>query len=71
MVDTECWLCILAELDDPVRERYNVAIACEMIRTEKESGITAHARTTLQAFHDGRASYGTVDDLRRDLLADE
>ncbi len=33
--------------------------------------IAAHAISTLQAFHEGRASYGTVDDLRRDLLAAE
>jgi hypothetical protein len=32
--------------------------------------IATHARNTLQAFRAGRASYGTVDDLRRDLLAD-
>ena len=32
--------------------------------------IATHARNTLQAFREGRASYGTVDDLRRDLLAD-
>ena len=31
--------------------------------------IAAHARNTLQAFREGRASYGTIDDLRRDLLA--
>jgi hypothetical protein len=32
--------------------------------------IATHARNTLRAFREGRASYGTVDDLRRDLLAD-
>ena len=29
--------------------------------------IAENARTTRQAFHEGRASYGTVDDLRREL----
>lgn len=33
--------------------------------------IAALARNTLQAFREGGASYGTIDDLRRDLLADE
>ena len=32
--------------------------------------IATHARNTLQAFREGRASYGTIDDLRRDLSAD-
>ena len=31
--------------------------------------IAANAQTTLQAFREGRASYGTVDDLRRELEA--
>jgi len=35
---------------------------------EKRRGeIAASARSTLQAFREGRASYGTVEDLRRDL----
>ncbi len=29
--------------------------------------IAENARATRQAFHEGRASYGTVDDLRREL----
>ena len=29
--------------------------------------IAANARATRQAFREGRASYGTVDDLRREL----
>lgn len=31
--------------------------------------IAANVQTTLQAFREGRASYGTVDDLRRELEA--
>jgi TRAP-type C4-dicarboxylate transport system substrate-binding protein len=31
--------------------------------------IAANAQTTLQAFREGRASYGTVDDLRQELEA--
>jgi len=30
--------------------------------------IARNARMTLQAFREGRALFGTVDDLRRDLL---
>jgi hypothetical protein len=37
----------------------------------RRSEIAANAKDTLQAFREGRASYGTIDDLRRDLLADE
>jgi len=29
--------------------------------------IAENARATIQAFREGRASYGTVDDLRREL----
>jgi hypothetical protein len=37
----------------------------------RRSEIAANAKDTLQAFREGRASYGTIDDLRRDLLAGE
>jgi hypothetical protein len=35
---------------------------------QRRGEIARNAKTTLQAFREGRASYGTVDDLRRDLL---
>jgi len=35
---------------------------------QRRAEIAGNARTTLQAFREGRARYGTVDDLRRDLL---
>jgi hypothetical protein len=36
---------------------------------EQRRGEIAHnAQAALQAFREGQASYGTVDDLRRDLL---
>ena len=35
---------------------------------QRREEITHNARATLQAFREGRASYGTMDDLRRDLL---
>jgi hypothetical protein len=37
---------------------------------QRRSEIAVHAREMLQAFREGRASYGTIDELRRDLLAD-
>jgi len=35
---------------------------------QRRAEIARNALATLQAFREGRASYGTVDDLRRDLL---
>jgi hypothetical protein len=35
---------------------------------QRRAEIAHNAQATLQAFREGRASYGTVDDLRRDLL---
>jgi len=32
--------------------------------------IARNARATVQAFREGRACYGTVDDLRHDLLSE-
>ncbi len=33
----------------------------------RRSEIAANAQATVQAYREGRASYGTVDDLRREL----
>ncbi|MBU0511760.1 MAG: hypothetical protein KJ638_08685 [Chloroflexi bacterium] len=44
---------------DIVRQRL-----IEQRRTE----IAANAKATLQAFREGHAQVGTIDDLRRDLL---
>ncbi len=35
----------------------------------RRSEIAHNAQATLQAFREGRASYGTVDDLRREMEA--
>jgi hypothetical protein len=35
---------------------------------QRRAEIARNAQATVQAFRAGRASYGTVDDLRRDLL---
>jgi hypothetical protein len=36
----------------------------------RRAEIARNAETTLEAVREGRAQYGTVDDLRRDLLGD-
>jgi hypothetical protein len=33
----------------------------------RDATAAANAQATLQAFREGRASYGTIDDLRREL----
>ncbi len=35
---------------------------------QRRAEIARNARSTVQAFREGRARYGTIDDLRRDLL---
>ncbi len=42
-------------------------IRCRLIE-QRRAEIARNARATVQAFREGRARYGTVDDLRRDLL---
>ena len=37
----------------------------------RRAEIACHAAETLQAVREGRAQYGTVEDLRRDLLAEQ
>jgi hypothetical protein len=37
---------------------------------QRRAEIARNASATLQALKEGRASYGTVDDLRRDLLSE-
>ena len=37
---------------------------------QRRREIAANAQTTLQALREARASYGTLDDLRRDLTGE-
>ncbi len=37
---------------------------------QRRSEIAANAKATRQAFREGRAQVGTIDDLRRDLLGE-
>jgi hypothetical protein len=42
-------------------------ISRQRLLERRREEIVANAQTTLQAFREGQAHYGTVDDLRRDL----
>lgn len=44
-----------------------VEIVRKRLIERRREEIAANAQSTLQAFREGRASYGTVDDLRREL----
>jgi hypothetical protein len=37
---------------------------------KRRAEIALNAEETLQAVHDGRAQYGSIEDLRRDLLGE-
>jgi hypothetical protein len=55
----------------PVEDR---AILVELLQHRlaewRRSEIAHNAETTLEAVREGRARYGSVDDLKRDLLGD-
>lgn len=46
-----------------------IEIVRKRIIERRRCEIADNAQATLQAFREGRASYGTVDDLRRELEA--
>ena len=53
----------------PVADQEAVLEIVRQRLIEQRRGEIAHnARVTLQSFREGSARYGTVDDLRRDLL---
>ena len=45
-----------------------IEIIQQRLSEQRRAEIARNARSTLQAFREGRAHYGTVQDLRRDLL---
>ena len=45
-----------------------IGIVRQRLIERRRAEIGRHARATLQAFREGRAGYGTVEELRRDLL---
>jgi len=44
-----------------------VEIVRRRMLEQRRSEIAANAQATVQAYREGRASYGAVDDLRREL----
>ncbi|MGA9352025.1 MAG: hypothetical protein WBW48_24950 [Anaerolineae bacterium] len=49
-------------------QRVLIEIVRRRLIEQRRAEIARNARATLQAFREGRACYGTVDDLRCDLL---
>lgn len=47
-----------------------VEIVRQRLIEQRREEIARNAKATLEAFREGRARDGTVDDLRRDLLAE-
>ena len=45
-----------------------IDIVRQRLIERRRAEISRHAQATLQAFREGRARYGTVDELRRDVL---
>ena len=52
----------------PLDQAALVEIIRQRLIEQRRREIAINAQTLRQAFRDGRAQYGTVDDLRRDLL---
>jgi len=42
-----------------------IEIVAHRLREQRRAEIAANAQATLEAFREGRARYGSVDDLRR------
>ena len=55
------------EADD---QRLVIEIVHQRLVERRRAEIAENARTTMRAFREGRARYGTVSDLRRDLAED-
>ncbi len=47
-----------------------VEIVVQRLVERRRREIAENARSAVRAFREGKASYGTVDDLRRDLAGD-
>jgi hypothetical protein len=48
-----------------------VEIVQRRLAEQRRAEIARNAQATLRAFKEGRAHYGTIEDLRRDLLGAE
>ena len=55
----------------PAEDQVNlIEIIQRRLIKQRRAEIARNARATVQAFREGRARYGTVDDVRRDLLSE-
>lgn len=55
----------------PAEDQVNlIEIIQRRLIEQRRAEIARNARATVQAFREGRARYGTVDDVRRDLLSE-
>ena len=55
----------------PVEDQENlIEIVQRRLVEQRREEIACSAMDTLQAFREGRAKYGAIDDLRRDLLSE-
>ena len=55
----------------PAEDQENlIEIVQRRLIEQRRAEIARNASATLQVFREGRARYGTVDDLRRDLLSE-
>ena len=52
----------------PVDQAALIEIVRQRLTEQRRHEIAENAQTVRQSFREGRAQYGTVDDLRRDLL---
>jgi hypothetical protein len=58
---------VIEQLPAPDQEAL-IEIIHQRLIEQRRAEIADNARTTLQVFREGHAQYGTVEDLRRDLL---
>lgn len=61
---------LLEQLPPADREAL-IEIIRQRLLEERRQEIAVNAEATLRALHEGRASYGTIDDLSQELMEDE
>lgn len=59
----------LIESLPPDDQEWLIEVVRRRLIERRRREIAANAETTLQAVREGRAAYGTVEDLRRELAA--
>ncbi len=63
---------VLEEIEKlgPQDQQVVIEIVRQRLVERRRAEIAQNARAAVQAFRDGRAQYGTVEDLRRDLTGE-